>query len=251
MTNTLQHPRTVRFKLRHSGWLGHCLSKRRGGALTNVIGKIVSGGHSTGQQWAGQLGDRLGKLGFREVDRLGQALALRAVVHQAPNATSLAIAAGVVEAHLVVANDAVVKIGDVQCAVRAELQIDRPEPRVAGSHEVRQFGTFWAATEPINPVAIDAAGDDVADENVVTELRRPMIGLVKHNTAQAGGVVVVPDDQWRKAHAVVRLAEARVIGIANQLVDRRAMAVGGVKVTKRIEAHAKRVDLPESELLDA
>ena len=29
------------------------------------------------------------------------------------------------------------------------------------------------------------------------------------------------------------------------------MAVGGVKVTKRIEAHAKRVDLPEGELLDA
>ena len=156
-----------------------------------------------------------------------------------------------VEAHLVVANDAVVKIGDVQCSVRAELQIDRPEPRIAGSHEVGQFGTFWATAEPINPVAINAAGDDIADENIVAEFHRPMIALVKHNATQAGGVVVVRDDQWRKAHTVVRLTEARVVGIPNQLVDRRAMAVGGVKVTKRIEAHAKRVDLPEGELLDA
>ena len=99
-----------------------------------------------------------------------------------------------VETHLVVTNDAVVKIGDVQCSVRAELQINRPKPRVAGSHEVGQFGTFWATPEPINPVAINAAGDNIADENIVAEFRRPMIALVKHNPTQAGGVVVVRDD---------------------------------------------------------
>ena len=234
LTKTLQHPRTVRLKLWRGGRLSHRLPKRRGGALSNVIRKVVSSGHSTGQQWAGQLGNRLGKLGFGEVDWLSQPLALRAVVHQAPNATGLTIATGVVEPYLIVANNAVIKIGDVQCTVGTELQINRPEPRVSGSHEVRQFDTFWAAAKPINPVTIDAAGHDIADENIVAEFRRPMIRLVKHNATQAGGVVVVLDDQWGKAHAVVGLAEARVVGIANQLVDRRAMTVGGVEVTKHI-----------------
>ena len=78
-----------------------------------------------------------------------------------------------------------------------------------------------------------------------------MGGLVEHNAAQAGGVVIVPDDQRRKTHAVVRLAEARVVGVANELIDRRAVAVGGVKVAVRIKAHAERVHLPEGKLLHA
>ena len=78
-----------------------------------------------------------------------------------------------------------------------------------------------------------------------------MGGLVEHNAAQAGGVVIVPDDQRRKTHAVVRLAEARVVGVANELIDWRAVAVGGVKVTVRIKAHSERVHLPEGKLLHA
>ena len=133
LAKAMEHPGAVRLQFRLGNGPGHRLAKRLGGALADVIGEIVGGGHSAGKQRAGQLADRLAKRRGREVDRLGQALALWAVVNQAPNPARLAIAPGVVEAHLVVADDAVVKIGDVQRAVGAELQIDRPEPRVAGA----------------------------------------------------------------------------------------------------------------------
>ena len=49
----------------------------------------------------------------------------------------------------------------------------------------------------------------------------------------------------------MRLAEARVVGVADELINWRAVAVGGVKVAERVEAHAERIHLPEGELLNA
>ena len=181
----MEYPRAVRLQLRLGTGPGHRLAKRRDGVLAGVIGEIVGGSHAAGEQRTGQLGDRLVKRHGGEIDRLGQALALWAVVNQAPNPARLAVASGVIEAHLVVTDDAVVKIGNVQRTVGAELQIDRPEPWVAGANQVRQLGAFRAAAAPLDPVAIDAAGDDVADEDVVAEFRRPVIVLVENDAAQA------------------------------------------------------------------
>ena len=52
-------------------------------------------------------------------------------------------------------------------------------------NQIRQLGAFRAAAAPLDPVAIDAAGDNVADEDVVAELRRPVIVLVENDAAQA------------------------------------------------------------------
>ena len=54
----------------------------------------------------------------------------RAGVDDAPDAAALAVALGVVERHFVVADDAVVEVGDVERAVGAELDVDGPEPGV-------------------------------------------------------------------------------------------------------------------------
>ena len=53
-----------------------------------------------------------------------------------------------------------------------------------------------------------------------------------------------------EAQAVVRLAEAGIVGAAEQLVDRQRVAVGRVQVAQRIERQAERVDLPVREVLD-
>ena len=232
LAKAVQHPRAVRLQLRLGISPGHRLAKRLGGTLPNVIGEVVGRSHAPGEQRVGQLGERLAKRLGGQVDRLGQALGFRPPVDQPPDAAHLAVAPGVVEPDLVVADNAVVKIGNVQRAVRAELQVDRPEPRVARADQVRHLDALGAAAAPVDLVAIDAAGHDVADENVVAKLRRPVGGAVEHDAAQAGGVVVVSDYQRPEADAVVRLAEARVIGIADKLVNRRTVAVGRVKVAE-------------------
>ena len=84
----------------------------------------------------------------------------------------LAVAAGMRQRHLVMADDAVVEIGDVQGPIGTELDIDRPKPRIVATQEIGS-GTPLAV-EPCHSMAIvvDAVGDDVADESAVAALRR-------------------------------------------------------------------------------
>ena len=107
------------------------LAKRLGCCGTDVVREIISRCQAAREQRAGQLGERLAKRRGGQVDRLGQAPGFLSPIDQPPNAAHLTVAPGVVEPHLVVADDAVVKVGDVQRAVRAELKVDRPEPWVA------------------------------------------------------------------------------------------------------------------------
>ena len=53
-----------------------------------------------------------------------------------------------------------------------------------------------------------------------------------------------------EAEAVVRLAEARVVRPAEELVDRLGVAVARVEVAERVERQAERVDLAVREVLD-
>ena len=127
----VEHPRAVGLQLRRGIGLAKRLAKRLGCCGTDVVREIISRCQAAREQRAGQLGERLAKRRGGQVDRLGQAPGFLSPIDQPPNAAHLTVAPGVVEPHLVVADDAVVKVGDVQRAVRAELKVDRPEPWVA------------------------------------------------------------------------------------------------------------------------
>ena len=75
------------------------------------------------QRFAGGLIDALGPRGGSVAGACSTPLAR---VDHAPDAAAFAVAAGMVQRHFVMADDAVVKIGDVQGAVRADQQI-RPD----------------------------------------------------------------------------------------------------------------------------
>src|SRR5438067_1422043 len=97
--------------------------------------KLLADGHANGMQQE-RVGEvlhylvdaRLCPIGPRGLRR--RELPVLAPIHDPPDAPAYAIAPRVIERHLVVADDAVVKIGDIQRPVRPELDVARPEPRV-------------------------------------------------------------------------------------------------------------------------
>ena len=153
--------------------------------------------------------------------------------------------------HLVMADDSIVKIGHVQRAVRAELEVHRTEPRIVGGDEVGSFVGQRRRAGEGHGVTIDAAGHDVASENVVAEFSRPEVVLVIHNPGDRGRAVSVEDHRGGEAEAVVGFAEARIITAAQELIDGLAVAIRGIEVAERVEAQSKRVDLAPGVLLDA
>src|SRR5438309_11783896 len=50
--------------------------------------------------------------------------------------------------------------------------------------------------------------------------------------------------------AVIWFAKTRIIAATLQLVDRSGVAVGGVKISERIEHQSERIDLAMGEILD-
>ena len=89
----------------------------------------------------------------------GTGLSGVSLVDDAPDAAALAVAAGVVQRHLVVADDAVVEIGDVQGAVGAELDVHRPEPGVVAGEEIGLLDRRGRRAVPLEAVVVDAVGD--------------------------------------------------------------------------------------------
>src|SRR5207253_93127 len=72
---------------------------------------------------------RLRPIGSRRFRRLVSA-------YDPPDSAAGAIAARMVERHFVVADDAVVKVGDVERPIGSELDIDWPEPRIAARKKI-------------------------------------------------------------------------------------------------------------------
>ena len=162
----------------------------------------------------------------------------------------MAVAAGVLQVDLVVADDAVVEVGHVETAVGPELQIDRPEPPVVARHEIGRLLDPRRRTPPLRDIAMDDVGHDVAHEHRPAILCRKLVGLVGDHAGDAGRAVAVARGERRVAEAVVRLAEAVVIAAAEDHHDRLGMAVSRELVAHPVEAHAERVHLPPRHLLD-
>ena len=97
-----------------------------------------------------EVGDQLVGAGARPVSARcasGRADA-RARVHDSPDPAAPTIASGIIERELVVADDRVVEIRDVQCAVRSQLDVDRTKVRVGAHHEVLELDRLGRAAVP-------------------------------------------------------------------------------------------------------
>ena len=91
-----------------------------------------------------------------------------------------------VKADLVMTDNAVVKIGNVECSVRAELEVDRAEPRVSCDQKVGLF--LSSNTPPVSQqrVTVDPAGHDVAGVQTAAVLGRKLLGVVLSQPADRG-----------------------------------------------------------------
>ena len=105
------------------------------------------------------------------------------------------------------ADNAVVKIGDIECSIGPYLQIDRMKPRVIASDKV--FGLFHPRrrASPRNHIAMHDIGDDVADVEAVAIVGGIMSGIVMDDTRDAGGIMTVDRHRRSVAKSVVWLSE--------------------------------------------
>ena len=92
-------------------------------------------------------------------------------------------------------------------------------------------------------VVVHFRGDAVADKHVIIPLGAPDAAVDIDDAADTGAAVRVLAHDGRKAESVMRFAKARVMRAANELVDRRAVAVGAVKIAAAIPAEAEGIHL--------
>ncbi len=147
-------------------------------------------------------------------------------------------------------DDPIIEIRDVQCAVRPQLDVDRPEPRVVAVQEVgldrMRRGTLEGEAE-----LVDAVGDHVADEGVAAILFRKVVGGVDGDAGDGRRIGVLLDRPRGEAEAVVGLAEALVVAAAQEFGDRFRLAITGIEVAQGVEGQAERVDLTMRDVFEA
>ena len=86
---------------------------------------------------------------------------------------SVEIAAGVIEWHFIVPDDAVVEVCHVERSVAPETEIDRAEPWIVACDEVGLLDCDRSAALELNAVVIDPRSDRISNEDVVVPLRAP------------------------------------------------------------------------------
>ena len=155
-----------------------------------------------------------------------------------------------IQRHFVVADDLVVEIGDVEGVVGAELEIDGAEPGVVAGEEIWLLGGLRGATREGDVVVVHLRGDDVADEGVIVPFGTPDAAVDVNDPADSGGAVRVLAHDGREAESIVRLAKTGITSAPNELVDRRAVAVGAVEIAVAIPGEAERIDLAAGVALD-
>ena len=152
--------------------------------------------------------------------------------------------------HLVVANDAVVKVGDVESAIRPQGGVDRPEPRIGGGEEIRLLGRLRRGSVEGDRVAVQAAGHHVADEERVAIFGRPQVVVVVHGPVDGRAAVGVLEHHRCKAQTIMRFSKAGIPTSGQKLVERRTVAVAGIEVSAGIPSQTKRIHLTVRVVLD-
>src|SRR5678816_3393039 len=99
---------------------------------------------------------------------------------------------------------------------------------------------------PFDEIVIEPARLRIADEHVILKLRGPGRIADVNRSADRGAAVRVQHRLRSKAETVVRLAEAWIIGATQQLIDRRTVTIGAVKIPAIVPAQAERIHLSVS-----
>ena len=117
------------------------------------------------------------------------------------------------------ADDGVVEIGDPEGTVGAEFDLDGAEGGVLAGEEIGLAGGGGGSAAPVEAVAVDAAGDGVAVEEIVLEFGREVFGRVMSDAGDRAGAVVVGGDRGGEAEAVVFFANTFVEAAGDEEVD--------------------------------
>ena len=160
-----------------------------------------------------------------------------------PDAATLPVTPGIVQRDLVVADDLVVEVRDVEGVVGSQLEIHGAEPRVLAFQELGLLIGLGRGTGVGDVVVVDDGSDHVAQQHVVIPLRAPDAAADVDDACDAGGTVAVLAHHRAIAQAVVRLAEAGVVGAVKQLINGRAVAVRAVEIATRVPAQTERIHL--------
>src|SRR5262249_26241925 len=116
-------------------------------------------------------------------------------MNNSPDAPAGAIAAGVGQRHLVMTDDAIVKVGDVQGPIRTKLDVDRAKPRIIRLKKSLK-DAFWTGPVPFDGELIDAAANDIADIGAVAPGPRIMVGGVIGDAGHGGRFRVTGVHLW-------------------------------------------------------
>ncbi len=143
-----------------------------------------------------------------------------------PDPPPFAVAARMVEPHLVMADDAIIEVRHIKRSIRPKLQIDRTEPRILAAQEIRLFPRDARGTMHRKGVPVDPASHHVADESVAMIDRREVLSGVINHPRDGRRAVAVAANIRPETQAIVRFAETRIIAPAQQDIDRRAVAIG-------------------------
>src|SRR5688572_19817108 len=139
-----------------------------------------------------ELLDQFGGVGFRQVEILRRRqLFSIASINDAPNASTLTVAAGMIERDFVVTDDAIVKVRDVKRAVRAERNIHRAKPRVIAAQEIWFLLRHACGTALGEGVTVDAATHDVSKKTVASVFGRKLIVVIDSDSGDGGRTVRV------------------------------------------------------------
>src|SRR5690606_37403231 len=114
---------------------------------------------------------------------------LVSLVDDSPYPSAVAIPTRVIQRNFVMADDPVVKIGDIQGAVGTQLQIDGPTPGIVANEEVGLFNRLIRRAMRLQDVRIDPRGNRVADEYPTLVFSGKVIGVVINNARDAGRAV--------------------------------------------------------------
>ena len=190
--------------------------------------------------------------GHRQIDRRRPGLARP---HDPPNPAAFAVAARVLQVHLVVADDAVVEVGDVQPAIRPKLQVHGSKPEIVAGQEVGRLLRPRRRAPPGDRVGVHPAVDDVADERQVAVRGGKSVRVADRHRPDAGRAVVIGRRVGRLPEPVLIVEvgpreHALIAASGQEQRQRSRMAVGVEPVSKRVEGHAEGVHLPPGDLLD-
>ena len=163
-------------------------------------------------------------------------------IHDPPDAATLPVAARMVERHLVMADDAVIKIGDIQCSVRSQLHVHRPEPGIVADNEIfflpdDRCGAMHSEVAPGNP-----AQQDVTVEKVVPVSFREMTGDIVLQPGEGRRSVSMLHERGAETEPRSLLSEMRIIGAPYQLIYRAGMVVYRIGITELVKGVTERID---------